>query len=413
MNKNNIYFSLAFILIYLFIPCSAIAQLSIINNSLEITQTGLVHVEGDVIYDSGTIGHNGIFQLTGNWFNRAKNNDKAFTAASAGNVIFIGGLQTINGTTTRFPQLSLSGTNKKVLNVNTEANFYLNLNDRELDVNGYDMLVNNNEGRAITRSSGFVNTSEFANGTKTNGRLIRSVSPGVDYLFPLGAIVNNNRYRPLSISSNQSGFIGGQFLNYSATFDSYPVYDIDQSLKGLNEKFYHTVSNISNIKVELKINIPFNTSADGDFNDLGRWNASINKWAKPVSPTSLNSQSGEETNKSILYEKVQMPFTELIPLVLANVATIPDDFKIPNVITPNGDGKNDQFVIRGIEKYSGRIMTIFNRWGNSVYESGFYKNDWDGNGLSDGTYYYLLKLRDDNGAWKTYTGYITLLRRLN
>ncbi|RZA00453.1 MAG: DUF11 domain-containing protein [Sphingobacteriaceae bacterium] len=83
----------------------------------------------------------------------------------------------------------------------------------------------------------------------------------------------------------------------------------------------------------------------------------------------------------------------------------------PNVITPNGDGKNDTWVIDGLELYPDNYLTIFNRWGNEVYHSnGGYKNDWSGNGLKEGTYYYLLKVKDTKGAWSVTKGYITLLR---
>lgn len=65
--------------------------------------------------------------------------------------------------------------------------------------------------------------------------------------------------------------------------------------------------------------------------------------------------------------------------------------RIPNVITPNGDGKNDYFHIIGLWENS--AMQIFNRWGQEVFQSDNYQNDWQGeldNGslLSPGTYYY-------------------------
>ncbi|WP_199138929.1 DUF7507 domain-containing protein [Pedobacter sp. ASV12] len=83
----------------------------------------------------------------------------------------------------------------------------------------------------------------------------------------------------------------------------------------------------------------------------------------------------------------------------------------PNVITPNGDGKNDTFVIDGLELYPENNIRIFNRWGNEVFHSnGAYKNDWNGNGLNEGTYYYLLKVKDSKGNWSVSKGYITLLR---
>ncbi|GGI28633.1 hypothetical protein GCM10008119_33620 [Pedobacter mendelii] len=82
----------------------------------------------------------------------------------------------------------------------------------------------------------------------------------------------------------------------------------------------------------------------------------------------------------------------------SNVATVtitivPNELKIPNVFTPNGDGKNDTFEIVGIEAYDNAAITIYNRWGNEVYKNPNYKNNWDGYGLNEGTYYYLIRLK--------------------
>jgi gliding motility-associated-like protein len=63
----------------------------------------------------------------------------------------------------------------------------------------------------------------------------------------------------------------------------------------------------------------------------------------------------------------------------------------PNVITPNGDGKNDLLEFKNIEYFPNTSLTIFNRWGDKIYSSLDYHNDWGGGGHSDGTYYYILE----------------------
>ena len=84
--------------------------------------------------------------------------------------------------------------------------------------------------------------------------------------------------------------------------------------------------------------------------------------------------------------------------------TYPVDFIIPEGFSPNGDGINDLFVIRGIQNYPENTILIFNRWGNKVFEASHYVNTWDGrstsglnaggNELPGGTYFYLLYLDD-------------------
>lgn len=85
------------------------------------------------------------------------------------------------------------------------------------------------------------------------------------------------------------------------------------------------------------------------------------------------------------------------------------DLHIPNVITPNGDGSNDQLVVRGLERYPDNEMIILNRWGNHVFEQKQYQHNWSGNGLNNGTYFYLLRVKDRAGKWQEFKGYITLL----
>ena len=115
----------------------------------------------------------------------------------------------------------------------------------------------------------------------------------------------------------------------------------------------------------------------------------------------------------------------------------PVKLKIPNVFTPNGDGTNDYFIISldgGSDMPSGggnrdggnsvpeyenyeplnryyesSELTIFNRWGRVVYHSSDYQNNWDGGGLADGTYFYVLKchgLKND----ATYQGSVMIIK---
>ena len=92
-------------------------------------------------------------------------------------------------------------------------------------------------------------------------------------------------------------------------------------------------------------------------------------------------------------------------------------FEIPQGFSPNGDGVNDQFVIKGIQYFPKNTFKVFNRWGNLVYEKEGYLNEWDGTSqhhfslskepLPAGTYFYILELNDGN---KTYKGFLYLNR---
>jgi len=83
--------------------------------------------------------------------------------------------------------------------------------------------------------------------------------------------------------------------------------------------------------------------------------------------------------------------------------------EISNVITPNGDGHNDYFVIKGLEHYPGSSLIIIDRNGRTVFETSDYHNDWKGDNLPDGTYFYILRLNDKKKTEKG--GSVTVLRK--
>jgi len=82
-----------------------------------------------------------------------------------------------------------------------------------------------------------------------------------------------------------------------------------------------------------------------------------------------------------------------------------------NIVTPNGDGVNDNLVIRNIDMYTNNILRIYDRAGRLIYTKKNYINDWNGsfNGLPliEDTYYYILDV--DNGK-NRFKGYITIVR---
>lgn len=84
---------------------------------------------------------------------------------------------------------------------------------------------------------------------------------------------------------------------------------------------------------------------------------------------------------------------------------------VMNLLTPNGDGFNDTWVIDGILLYPSNTVAIYNRNGQEVYSKEGYDNTWtgtfDGQQLPDGTYYYVLTFTDTD---KVYKGAVTVMR---
>lgn len=82
--------------------------------------------------------------------------------------------------------------------------------------------------------------------------------------------------------------------------------------------------------------------------------------------------------------------------------------KSTNVFTPNGDGVNDVLRFDLIEIYPGSKLQVWNRWGRLVYENQDYRNDWDGEGLKEGTYFYVLDINEVSQGIRK--GTFTILR---
>lgn len=90
-----------------------------------------------------------------------------------------------------------------------------------------------------------------------------------------------------------------------------------------------------------------------------------------------------------------------------------------NEISPNGDGKNDVFIVDCINQYPNNSLSIFNRYGTLVYQVDDYKNDWSGTSnkgavfnskedLPSGTYFYVLTINAEEKKEKS--GWIYIIR---
>jgi len=96
-----------------------------------------------------------------------------------------------------------------------------------------------------------------------------------------------------------------------------------------------------------------------------------------------------------------------------NTSSIPVKLKpffIPNTITPNGGGINDTFEIPGLGRYVSNELVIVNRWGDEVFERKNYQNDWGAEGLVSGTYFYILKVTDEDGKQASFKGFVEVVK---
>ena len=100
--------------------------------------------------------------------------------------------------------------------------------------------------------------------------------------------------------------------------------------------------------------------------------------------------------------------------ILDNTASVSHrqmEFSIPNAFSPNGDGINEDWVVKGLlDIYPYNRLVIVNRWGVEIFKTNNYKNDWNGQGVGEGTYFYQLTLIAQDGKEEVFTGYLTVIK---
>jgi gliding motility-associated-like protein len=85
---------------------------------------------------------------------------------------------------------------------------------------------------------------------------------------------------------------------------------------------------------------------------------------------------------------------------------------VPQFISPNNDGKNDQWIIEHLELYPNNKVQVFNRWGNLVFSASPYNNDWNGHQegnneiLPAATYFYLIET--NKKSQEPYKGFLEI-----
>jgi gliding motility-associated-like protein len=144
--------------------------------------------------------------------------------------------------------------------------------------------------------------------------------------------------------------------------------------------------------------------------NFGDPSSGANNTSASVNPTHQFSSLGNYTVTAIVeFECYKDTIERLLTIVDCPPPPLVYDFVFPNVITPNGDGTNDVFEIANLPENTEVI--ILNRWGNTVFSSANYQNNWDGKDTSgkelvDGIYTYKYSAE----AGLTGHGFVHLIR---
>ncbi|MCF2873221.1 MULTISPECIES: gliding motility-associated C-terminal domain-containing protein [unclassified Tenacibaculum] len=311
-----------------------------------------------------------------------------------------------------------SNNETRIVSGNNKAIFY----NVEIDTNN-DLELRNSLG--ITNELSFINGKvitpksdasisldfiqhDFYAGEDDNRHVdgYTSVFGTEEFVFPIG---DDNRLRPMIIpTQNQNSTFKGAYFNEDPNS---PTTFAQTFLTNQKQAFIENISQLEfwdlNGANKTTVTLTWDNQSDIDAiaNNVEElkvvgWSKTENKWMDLGS----SNVSGDLTSG-------QVTSNEFIPNdyeIITIGAGVPDgELDDVNIIfSPNGDSTNETLVFEGLEQYNKSELEIYNRWGNLVYKTSDYKNDWNGKSsgratinsnddLPVGTYFYTLKFGQD------------------
>ena len=196
---------------------------------------------------------------------------------------------------------------------------------------------------------------------------------------------------------------------YSSNGDSFSEITSGREINIINGGFYYATTGLDDcsipsdtIQINTKnISLDATSSKDrvlpGEIFSLIATSSSDNitySWLLPDGSNQGGSEIETSIQESSLFKVIASD--EFCEVETDVFVTVSEPLKIPNGFSPNDDGKNDEWLIKGIEEFKNARVIIYNRWGGKVYE---YSNGYDmpwtginmqGNKLPVGTYYYVI-----------------------
>ncbi|MBF4465214.1 gliding motility-associated C-terminal domain-containing protein [Flavobacterium sp. LC2016-12] len=233
----------------------------------------------------------------------------------------------------------------------------------------------------------------------------------LNFEFPVG---DNFYFRPTyhDKASNISNVYTTQYFFKSAG-STHPYTSKEQTLLSIDEvEYWNLTQNQGSEKIILSLTLDKNTTPASFFGEdptkelaITRWDETTSKWINEKGVTT-DLLTGATYSKLITTQVSGYGLFTIAMVKKANPEP-PGDLIIHNAISPNGDGVNDSFLIKGISKYPDNRVEIYNRWGIKVFDATSYNESdimfrgfSDGRstvnrdaGLPAGTYFYILRYK--------------------
>ena len=289
-------------------------------------------------------------------------------------------------------------------------------NSDSASINGeFDNICYNNV-YTYTTESGMTNYEWFVTGgTIVDGGDNVSNFVTIDWNDSMAGNITVNYYGS-SLCNGMASNSLDLTINMCSNLTITKVADKESAMVGETVVFTITVSNIGSSDVDdiqVSENIPSGYTYISSNTTLGVYDYATGIWtidellaneSAVLTVTVTVNPTGDYVNTASIITSGPLDDPD-DNLVLAEVTVI--CLTVYNEFSPNGDGENDFFIIDCIENYPNNNLNIFNRYGNVVYETKGYQNDWDGvanvsgvvnknEALPVGTYFYVLKVDELN-----------------
>ena len=346
------------------------------------------------------------------------NNDGlvTYTNSSNGKTYFIGTQkQLISGTqTAHFQNVIFENTSELVpFHLNTIINIGKNVEFKKgiIDADSYN-------GKMVFEQNAF--HTDASNLSFVDGK-VENVG-NLDFEFPVG---DQFYFRP---SYHDKGANANNVYTTQYFFENagslHPYTNKEDTILSIDEAEYWNLTQDQGAeKIILSLTLDTHTTPASFFVEnpdtelaIVRWDVTTLKWVNEGG-TTTDLLTGADYSKLVT---TQVGGYGLFTIAIVKKTITPDsDLIIYNAVSPNGDGINDSFYIKGINKYPDNRVEIYNRWGVKVYDATSY-NENDvmfkgysdgrstvkrGEGLPAGTYFYVLKYNKNNTIIEN-TGYL-------
>lgn len=229
-------------------------------------------------------------------------------------------------------------------------------------------------------------------------------------LSPGGDACNPADYGPQSLCYGTAGTYAQQVNNLGANTDYLLVLGSDHDPVFGPCEF--TVS-ISGPAVDITTNVSPYLIYLGGTAQINAYNATGYSWSPPdyLSDTHI----ADPTSAPLITTQYTVTGQIGPCTVTANATvTVGPPLIIYDAITPNNDGINDTWTIRGIERFEANVITVYDRWGQQVFRSTGYPQPWDGTNkgkpLPMGAYYYVIELNSFDVEIPPITGIISIVK---